>query len=366
MSLIDNSKPGILPDHQIRNLFDEGCIKCDAFPDEGQIQPASLDLRLGKTAYRIRASFLPGANSCVVDKLVSMQMDELDLDGGAVLETGCVYLVPLQERLELPDTLLGFANPKSSTGRLDVFTRLITDYCDSFDTVASGYHGPLFAEICPQTFSIRVREGSRLNQLRFRAMGNEVPVDYEDLHAQSKLVDGEATFDHGLAIRVDLAGTGPGDLIGYRARRHSNLIDVDKVAACDVDEYWEPIFANKHKNLILDPDEFYILASKEAVHVPPDYAAEMVPFDARVGEFRVHYAGFFDPGFGNVDAGGAGSRAVLEIRSHKVPFVLDNAQIVGRLIYEPLTARPQSLYGKELGSNYQQQKLKLSKHFKSA
>lgn len=365
MSSDDFQKPGILPDHVLTNMFEGRAIAADEAPVETQIQPASLDLRLGPVAYRVRASFLPGPGKTVLSKLVSMQMVEIDLTRSAVLETGCVYVVPLQETLELPSGIEAFANPKSSTGRLDVFTRLIADYADRFDAVAAGYTGPLYAEICPQTFSVRVREGSRLNQLRFRTTLPLPAVDHEALDAREKLVDDEAVFIDGLGIRVDLAGAGSGDLIGYRARRHSHVIDVDQIAAYDVDEFWEPITANKHRNLILDPDEFYILASKEAVHVPPDYAAEMVPFDARVGEFRVHYAGFFDPGFGNAGAGGAGSKAVLEIRSHKVPFVLDDGQIVGRLIYEPLTSRPALLYGAGLGSNYQQQKLKLSKHFKA-
>jgi len=358
-------KPGILPDKELLHLFAQGAIAADREPAPHQIQPASLDLRLGRTAYRVRASFLPGPQATVQDKLVDMQMIEIDLRRGAVLETGCVYVVPVQEHLRLEPSLLGLANPKSSTGRLDVFTRLITDRCDRFDTVTGGYHGPLYSEICPQTFSIRVQEGSRLNQLRIRTVQGWAAPDLEDLHARSRLVDGPATFIDGLAIRVDLAGSGPGDLIGYRAKRHAHVIDVDRAGGYEIEDYWEPIRANKHGNLVLDPDEFYILASREAVHVPPDYAAEMAPFDARVGEFRVHYAGFFDPGFGNADAGGAGSRAVLEIRSHKVPFVLDDGQIVGRLIYEPLTSRPRELYGRAAGSNYQRQKLKLSKHFKS-
>ncbi len=358
---------GLLPSQAIRSLISDGTIALAQPLLDGQLQPASLDLRLGATAYRVRASFLAGPNCSVADRLKAHALHQIALKDGAVLETGCVYVVPLLESLALPATLSAAANPKSSTGRLDVFTRVIADGVGAFDQIPSGYSGPLYAEICPQTFPVLVRTGSRLSQLRFRCGAVERGDQaLRELHRRQPLVSGpHATADiaDGIALSVDLAGDASG-LVGYRAKRHTGLVDVDQVAACAVLDFWEPIHAHGAHRLVLDPDEFYILASKEAVHVPPSHAAEMVPFNPLVGEFRVHYAGFFDPGFGHDAAGGAGAKAVLEVRSHKVPFVLEDGQIVGRLIYEQLTEAPDMLYGQGLGSHYQAQGLKLSKHFR--
>ena len=322
-------------------------------------------MRLGRVAYRVRASFLAGPGATVTQRLDALSMHEIPLTDGAVLETGCVYVVPLQESVALPEHLSAATNPKSSTGRLDVFTRVICDGVGAFDQIPAGYNGPLYAEICPQTFPVLVRTGSRLSQIRFRS--GDVEHDdaaLRELHKNQKLVSGSAVdIADGIAVSVDLSG-GPDGLVGYRARHHTGLVDVDVVGACPMLDYWDPIPAHKSRRLILDPNEFYILASKEAVHVPPTHAAEMVPFNPLVGEFRVHYAGFFDPGFGHDAAGGKGSKAVLEVRSHKVPFVLEDGQIIGRLIYEPLTELPEKLYGQDLGSHYQAQGLKLSKHFR--
>ena len=334
-----------------------------------QIQPASLDLRLGATAYRVRASFLPGPGTAVARRIAELKLHEFALGGGAVLETGCVYIVPLIESLELPADIAASTNPKSSTGRLDVFTRVIADETRGFDRVEGGYHGPLYAEISPKTFPVLVREGSRLSQIRFRH--GDALLDAEKLralHAQERLVDrAEAVMGDGVAVSVDLSGGAMANgenIVGYRAKRHTAVIDVEQRAAYDIAEFWEPIAARADRSLILDPDEFYILASTEAVQVPPDYAAEMVPFDPLVGEFRVHYAGFFDPGFGYAGSGGLGARAVLEVRSREVPFILEHGQVVGRLVYEKMLARPDELYGAGIGSNYQAQGLKLSKHFR--
>ena len=358
---------GILPAHGIRNMIRDQQIwavngqKSGVLDD--QIQPASLDLRLGDTAYRIRASFLPGVSGQVMQKLETLAFHKIDLTDGAVLETGCVYLVPLMEALALPERTGGFANPKSSTGRIDVFTRVITDFGVEFDKAPPGYKGHLYLEVSPRTFPILVRAGSRLSQIRFRR-GNPAHSDAEikRLHQESALVDGHANIDGGLALSIDLSGDKQTGLIGYRAKRHAGLIDVDRVNALPLNEYWEPIYNHGKNQLILDPDEFYILASREAVTIPPTHAAEMVPFNPLVGEFRVHYAGFFDPGFG-AGLEGKGSRAVLEVRSREVPFILEHGQVIGRLIYERLTDRPEVLYGKSLESNYQRQGLRLSKHF---
>ena len=361
---------GILPSQSMRALIAAGDIQSDTAIPDGQIQPASIDLRLGDVAYRVRGSFLPGPNATVRGRLDSFTMHEIDLTSGAVLEKGCVYLVPLQERLSLKKDISGMANPKSSTGRLDIFTRVITDYTGEFDRVPAGYKGPLYAEISPLTFSVKVRTGTRLSQLRLRRGS---PPSFETamrrLHERTPLVASigleEADITStGVAFTVDLQGDPDTGIIGYKAKRHADVIDVENIDHYDIQDFWDPIRNRGHHNLTLDTDDFYILASKEAVSVPPDHAAEMRPYDTYVGEFRVHYAGFFDPGFGHDAAGGGGSRAVLEVRSHDVPFVLEDGQVVGRLVYERLTAVPDQLYGQDIGSNYQQQGLKLSKHFK--
>ena len=363
---------GILPSQRIAELIDNKTIDSLAKVRADQIQPASLDLRLGKTAYRIRASFLPGRNETLTNQLSQLKLHQFDLTEGAVLEKGFVYLVQLKESLKLPKSIAAVANPKSSTGRLDVFVRLITENSEMFDYVEPGYRGPLYAEISPRSFSIKVREGSRLNQIRFRQLAPAhakhqtfVLSDraLKNLHETSPLVDKDPVIRQGLHVRVDLAGANPGKVIGYRAKRHAGIVDVDQVGRYQIAEFWEPMIAQANRRLILDPLEFYILASREALHIPPLYAAEMVPIDPMMGEFRVHYAGFFDPGFGHPAAGGAGSRAVLEVRSHEVPFFLEDGQMVGRLVYEKLAELPEHLYGQSLGSNYQRQGLKLSKHF---
>nr|WP_316652097.1 2'-deoxycytidine 5'-triphosphate deaminase [uncultured Gellertiella sp.] len=357
---------GILADSAIRTLFASGRLKSEAALDADQVQPASLDLRLGARALRVRASFMPGPGAKVSEKLARLTLHEISLEQGAVLETGCVYIVPLMESLDLPDGMSASANPKSSTGRLDIFTRVITDHAQEFDKIPAGYSGPLYLEISPRTFPVVVRRGSRLSQIRFR-IGHSL-IGEEDLlalHHAETLVASDAPNVAGgaIALSIDLKGTGPEGLVGYRGKHHTGVIDVDRKAAHDVLDFWEPLYSRGTDELILDPDEFYILVSREAVHVPPLYAAEMTPFDPLVGEFRVHYAGFFDPGFGHAGAGGTGSRAVLEVRSHEVPFILEHGQIVGRLVYEHMLARPEGLYGQQ-GSNYQAQGLKLSKHFK--
>jgi dCTP deaminase len=358
---------GILPDRMIAAMADAGLI-LPAYPFvESQIQPASLDLRLGDIAFRVRASFLPGPGATVAERIDELKLHEIDLTDGAVLETNCVYIVPLLESLALPPEIVAAANPKSSTGRLDVFTRVIADETRGFDHISAGYRGPLYAEISPRTFPVLVREGSRLSQIRFRR--GDALLDAQALralHAQERLVDDDkADVSEGIAVGVDLSGLGGDGMVGYRAKRHTGLIDVERRGRYEVGDFWEPMRSRREQSLILDPGEFYILASKEAVQVPPDYAAEMVPFDPLVGEFRVHYAGFFDPGFGYAGAGGRGARAVLEVRSREVPFILEHGQIVGRLVYEKMLARPHTLYGEHIGSNYQAQGLKLSKHFRS-
>jgi dCTP deaminase len=361
--------PGLLAAHQIAALVGQGVIG-HATPlaeTPASIQPASLDLRLGRRAWRVRASFLPGSHRTVAQCIESQPSHEVDLSRPTVLETGTVTIAELDESLALPAWIAGAANPKSSTGRIDVFTRVIADRSRAFDTIEAGYTGPLYAEISPRTFPVRLAQGSRLSQLRFRV--GDARLDdaaHEALHRAAVLVaGGPPLIAGGVAVSIDLAGEAAGGLVGYRAKRHTGAVDLDRSAAHDVEDFWEPLHVRARKELILDPGEFYILASKEAVHVPADHAAEMTPFDPLVGEFRVHYAGFFDPGFGAAEAGGRGARAVLEVRSRDVPFILEDGQIVGRLVYERMSERPRHLYGSGAGSNYQAQGLKLSKHFRS-
>ncbi|MDA8817459.1 2'-deoxycytidine 5'-triphosphate deaminase [Planktomarina sp.] len=354
---------GVIPSQMIETMVIQGQISISEPLQDDQVQPASLDLRLGHTAYRVRASFLAGQMSTVAERLREFEMHRIDLSEGAVLEKGCVYLVPLMEALDLPPEIEAIANAKSSTGRLDLLTRTITDNGKEFDRIVKGYSGPLYAEICPRSFSVLVRPGMRLNQIRFR-IGHAMLDDgaLTDLHAQTPLVSGEAVIKDGLGFSVDLSASRNG-LVGYRAKPHTGVIDLGKISAYDPADFWEEIRTHNQK-IILDPGAFYILVSEEAVTIPPEYAAEMAPYLAMVGEFRVHYAGFFDPGFGHAAANGQGSRGVLEVRCHEAPFVLEHGQVVGRLVYEAMLETPSQLYGREIASNYQGQGLKLSKHFK--
>jgi dCTP deaminase len=355
---------GVLADTAIRDLIRDGAISAIQPLADVQVQPASLDLRLGTTAYRVRASFLAGADNRVADRITEFEMHRVDLSNGAVLEKGCVYIIPLMERLALPAGIAAVANAKSSTGRLDLLTRTITDGGTEFDRIPEGYAGPLFAEVCPRSFSVLVRPGMRLNQIRFRA-GHSVLSDDEllALHGKVGLVSGEAVISDGLGFSVDLRPA-EGTLVGYRAKPHTGVIDLDRIGHYSSSEFWEDIRTTEGR-IILDPGAFYILVSREAVTIPPDFAAEMAPYLAMVGEFRVHYAGFFDPGFGFAEAGGTGSRGVLEVRCHEAPFVLEHGQVVGRLVYERMAGRPAQLYGAGLKSNYQGQGLKLAKHFRN-
>ncbi|MEX2641995.1 MAG: 2'-deoxycytidine 5'-triphosphate deaminase [Acetobacterales bacterium] len=360
---------GVLPSQQIRAAIAGGEVAADVAVADEQIQPASLDLRLGPRAWRVRASFLPGPDASVADKLRDHAMHEIDLSGGAVLEKGCVYVVPLVERLALSGRLSAHANPKSSTGRLDIFTRLIADRATAFDRIERGYHGPLYLEIAPRTFSVLVRSGSRLNQLRLRrgtpAMGEAA---LRRLHARTPLVDAapdRVTIEGDrIGLTLDLSGDPDSGLVGFVARKHTDVVDVDRRGHYDPQDFWDPIHIRRGRGIVLNPDDFYILATKESVVIPPDHAAEMIAYDTLVGEFRVHYAGFFDPGFGH-NPGGRGSRAVLEVRSRDVPFMLEHEQIVAWLRYERLAAVPPQLYGAGIGSSYQEQGLALGKHFRS-
>ena len=355
---------GVLPAQALRQFVQSGVLFATPAIRDDQIQPASLDLRLGPAAYRVRASFLAGQGRTVQDRLDEFTMHKVNLSEGAVLEKNCVYVIPLAERLAMPHGVTAVANAKSSSGRLDLLTRTITDGGTEFDRIPDGYQGPLYAEVCPRSFSVLVREGQRLNQIRFR-QGQAVLSDTEltALHKADPLVSGEAVISEGLGFSVDLKPA-TGTLVGYRAKPHTGVIDLDRIGHYPAPDFWEELHSQTGQ-IILDPGAFYILVSREAVTIPPDYAAEMAPYLAMVGEFRVHYAGFFDPGFGHAAAGGAGSRGVLEVRCHEAPFVLEHGQVVGRLVYERMYERPETLYGAGIASNYQGQGLKLAKQFRA-
>ncbi len=377
MVFLNNEKNGILPSQFIEELISKNFIYSNEKINDELIQPASLDLRLGFKAWRVPASFLPGKDSSVEDKLSQFAMHEFNLLDGNVLECGCVYIVKLLEALNLPNNISAIANPKSSTGRLDIFTRLIVDNTQEFEKVQMGYKGPLYLEISPRTFSVVVRTGTKLNQLRF-SIGNIGFTDKQmkELQIKHNLIKKNNTnilsdkLENGLPLSVDLQGTD--GIIGFKAKKHSMLIDCDKISTYNIESFWEKITKNdliisKHnlnRSLVLSPDAFYILCSKEAVSVPKNLAAEMRAYDTNIGEFRAHYAGFFDPGFGISELDAENTKAVLEIRSHEVPFFIEDGQTICRLTYEPMSEIPDKLYGQIKGrNNYQSQGLKLSKHF---
>jgi len=362
---------GILPSQEISNLIARGNISASRPIDPDHIQPASLDLRLGDMAHRVRASFLPGPNSTVESKIKDLRMSRVDLTAAPIFEKDCVYIIPLLEELNLPENISGKANPKSTTGRLDIFTRLITDYGTEFDSVPPGYKGKLYAEVVSRTFTVSVRAGMRLSQLRYvqgnprsgdstiKGLDHEEPLVYMDETSPAK-----PQLQRGLRVTVNLEASEPGEIIAYKAKRYAPVVELDRINHYSTEEFWEVHHQNANKNLILEPGDFYILASRERVRVPPDFAAEMVPFDPADGEFRIHYAGFFDPGFGYGSSEIKGTRAVLEVRAHEVPFLIEHGQLVGRLNYMHLLSRPDKIYGTNIGSSYQHQALTLSKQFR--
>jgi dCTP deaminase len=389
---------GILPVQKLKLLHALGIITSDSnYPiQDDQFQPNSIDLRLGEVAYRVRCSFLP-ENDSVQEKVEKLKMYEVPISDGAVLEQNCVYIIPLLEELNLPESnntlqkglfngneekseiklgtvenLSAKANPKSSTGRLDVFTRVITDYSHRFEEVTPGYRGKMYLEVVPKSFSIKVKTGQRLNQLRVRH-GFEVLPDQDLLrvHAADPLLFDEKRepvsmekikVKQGLFMSVALKGK-KGDIIGYKAKKHNNYIDLENIGHYAVEEFWEPIYAQQNDQLILEPEAFYIFASKERIRVPAHLACEMMAYDTGSGELRTHYAGFFDSGFGG-SVEDQGARAVLEVRSHDVPFMIEDGQTMFSMQFEPNAEKPDFVYGEEIDSNYQGQDLKLGKHFK--
>jgi dCTP deaminase len=382
----DHRKQGILPFQEIRELIDNGKIRSAVQICEEQLQPASIDLRLGRVAYRVEASFLPSRSSTITARIRALRVDEIDLCKPALLSRGHVFIIPLIESLSLPSDVSGKANPKSTTGRLDIFTRLMTEGGGEFEEVPTGYRGELYVEVVPRTFPIIVRAGARLNQLRFWRGSPQRDDEYlrnldrrqnlvyyearnssthPDIGPANSVVRAPARIENGLRLTVDLQGRERHSIIAYKAKKKAQAIDLSAIGAYDPAEYWEQITAPKVERFVLQPGDFYLLASKERIGVPPDHAAELEQYDPSLGEFSVHYAGFFDPGFG-YGAGGEikGTRAVLEVRAHEVPILLEDEQTVGRLNYYKMSNLPEKVYGQAIGSSYQQQGLALSKQFK--
>jgi dCTP deaminase len=374
-------KTGILPSQEIRELIQNRNILPSLPIDDAQIQPASMDLRLGNIAYRVQASFLPGRRTSINSKINDLKLAEFDITRPTLLERGAVFVIPLVEQLALPFDISGAANPKSTTGRLDIFTRLVTEGGENFEPrdllfehVPNGYKGQLYVEIVSRTFPIILGAGTKLTQLRFvrgrppAATDNALErleeglVFYQDTDAPAR-----AVLDEGLLMSIDLVGSGPGSVVAYKAKRNCRAVDLNKAGAHDAAQFWEAITAPASRRLVLDPGDFYILASRERISVPSNWAAEMTQFDPSIGEFSVHYAGFFDPGFGYGQAGEVkGTKAVLEVRAHEVPILLEDSQVVGRLMYHKMASVPDKLYGMAIGSSYQQQGLALSKQFRVA
>lgn len=367
---------GVLPSQHLEKAIASGIVDAGRFSiPPANVQPASLDLRLGERAVRLRCSFLPG-DDAVADKLAHYAIDELDLRGrGAVLETGRPYLVELKEQLDLPGQMHGKANPKSSTGRVDVFTRVITDGGRRFDEIAPGYQGRLYLEIVPLSFAVRVREDLTLNQLRLAVgrprLGDD---DIVAAHGETPLVlqGGSAVpsssllVADGLFLGLDLHGDGAGR-VGYCARHSAPLLDLGAADPVEPELFWEPVRSEEGARVVLSPHRFYLLMSRQAVCVPPGLAAEMTAYDPTSGELRTHYAGFFDPGFGfDPDGAAHGSRAALEVRAHDVPFMVEDGQPVCKLTFERMLEEPVTLYGTGIGSSYQGQQETLSKWFRGA
>jgi len=385
--MVDSKKTGILSFQHLRALVRQRVIRADVPITSKQIQPASLDLRLGTKAYRLLSSFLPEPSDqqsqFTIEDLYrsDMVMYDMDLTNGAILEKGHVYLVPLMERVKLPKDIRGRTNPKSSTGRLDIFTRVVTDLHVGFDEIRSGYEGPLFLEIVPRSFTIRVQAGLALNQLRLmsgkpmvsdsglRIVHRKTPLLFHngdsgktDMPLSAK----ELRVNNGLFLSVDLQGSSDHSeaIVGYRAKKNSHVIDLSLVGHYAATDFWEPLKRNATATMLLEPEEFYILASKERIQVPPAYSSEMVAYEAACGEIRTHYAGFFDPGFGYANPSRKGTQVVLEVRPHDVPFRIHDGQTFFKVVYEKMRDIPMQLYGSALGSSYFQQGLTLSKHFK--
>lgn len=374
-TLAAQTRPGIQPSQWIEQAIREGVVKTSVPVTSTQIQPNSMDLRLSKRGWRLQCSMLPGEEG-IEKKLERFGWHSFELGAeGMVLERNAVYLFRCEESVGLPEGVSARANPKSSTGRLDVFTRLVTENGVAFDDVPDGYRGALYIEVVPRSFPIVVRMGDTLSQIRFQCG----PSQLDDADLRTELEQEPMVIDRagrpldtrslrlgqGLFLSVHLRGA-QGDIVGYRARKTARPIDL---ASRDLprERFWERVSWAKDEPVILEPEEFYIFASRELVRLPPHLCAEMVPFDAGSGEVRTHYAGFFDSGFGWAQGKSPAESAaavVLEIRNHDVPFLIEDGHPLFRLVFFRNSEVPARLYGQGLGSNYQTQRLKLGKQFK--
>ena len=373
-ALAGSDTRGVLPAQLLREALAAGWLQADPWQiPASSVQPASLDLRLGEHAWALRCSFLPDSDSTVEEKIEDLAFERIDLRDGATLERDRPYLVPLIERLALPPEIRAKANPKSSTGRLDVFTRVLSDRSHRFDEVAAGYQGTLYLEVVPRTFAIRVKTGLALNQVRLMAGDGRL----DDLETA------RAPRPHSAAVpRLPAAGrrascrcrtvcssastcrATPTAIVGYRAKKNSLPIDLTGTETLRWRDYWEPVHPERGGRIVLEPEIFYLLLSAEGVGIPPTHAAEMLAYDPTAGELRTHYAGFFDPGFGySRDGPPQGSRAALEVRARDVSFMVEHRQPVCKLAFERMAEAPDVLYGKDIGSSYQGQLTMLSKHF---
>ena len=371
-------KSGYLTNQSIELACHEGMIHSRVSLLASQFQPVSLDLRLGSHAYRIQSSFLP-ENDTVDTKLNEVKLYKIDLRDGGILEKGAIYLIPLLEELAFPEKFQGRTNPKSSTGRLDMFTRVIVDHGHRFDEIPNGYRGKMYLEVIPRSFPVRVREGLRLNQLRvFQGDPHLSDVQLKNHYKKTPILFGDGgrpvgvekvKVDNGLFISLDLAGARKDRIVAYKAKTNSSVIDMSLNRHYHPMDFWEPITLTqiRNKRLILEPESFYIMMSKEKICIWPHLLAEMVAYEPNSGELRTHYAGFFDPGFGwhgGKTLKNQGTSAVMEVRPHDVPFMVEDGQTFCRLKFESVIEKPTKVYGKKIKSNYHSQELALSKYFK--
>ncbi|MDA1284586.1 MAG: 2'-deoxycytidine 5'-triphosphate deaminase [Proteobacteria bacterium] len=330
----------ILIKKNIEELIKKKIILITSSFNKSQIQPASLDLTLSSNCYRIKASFIPN-NKKVSQLIESLALSKINLNNENLLEKNCIYLCELNEHLNLNNAYSAKSNPKSTTGRLDIFTRLITDYGKEYDVVDRGYNGKLYLEIIPQSFSIIVKKGLSLNQIRF----------YKDHLIINSFIKSQ---DISIYIKKN-------EICAYKAIKNTSAINLNKLNHYKINDFWETIIP-KNNNFIIEKDEFYILRSLENIKIKDTIAAELEPFGDNFGNFRVHYAGFFDPGFGNNKLG---TPAVFELRAYDTPFYVENKQKVARLNFYKLIEKSINTYGKKIKSNYHNQKLKLAKQFKN-
>ncbi len=328
--------------------------------DQNQIQPASLDLSLSEECYEIKHSFL-SHKTTVRRKLKDLIIKKINLNKEFIFKKDKTYIVKLNESLNLKNNIFGHCNPKSSTGRLDIFCRTIVDFAEEYEKIPNNYQGEIFLEITSRSFDVAFKKGNCLNQLRL-IMGNQYYLSDEQLKkikTKLKITNFKKNtlkINNGVKISVDLSNS---KTIAYVAKNNTPVLKFSKIKSHKINDFWKAI-KNIDNSLLIEKNKFYILKSKEKVIIPDNLAGEMIPYDTGIGDFRAHYAGFFDPGFGMPN----GTYAVLEVKTNEIPFLLEDGQTIARIKYEKLNKNSNIVYGKDIKSNYQNQGLKLSKHFK--